>query len=139
MDERPEPPPADQADYGAPEFSEEAPPLADAVKGFNAVAEFTVPVELDQMANGAGTEIPKPKLAPIPFKQIQLGTSAVYLVKDLIPREGLVVIWGPPKCGKSFWTFDLVMHPALGWGYRGRKVKQRLKDEMAANPREPRP
>ncbi len=66
----------------------------------------------------------KSRLAPIPFNHIQLGTTAVYLVKDLIPREGLVVVWGPPKCGKSFWTFDLVMHPALGWEYRGRKVKQ---------------
>ena len=65
----------------------------------------------------------RPRLAPIPFNQILLGTSAVYLVKDLIPREGLVVIWGPPKCGKSFWTFDLTMHVALGWEYRGRKVK----------------
>ena len=36
--------------------------------------------------------------APIAFKDILLGTSAVYLVKDLIPREGLVVVWGPPKC-----------------------------------------
>jgi RecA-family ATPase len=29
---------------------------------------------------------------------------------------------GPPKCGKSFWTFDLVMHIALHWEYRGRRV-----------------
>ena len=57
----------------------------------------------------------KPRLAPIPFNQILLGTTAVYLVKDLIPREGLVVVWGPPKGGKTFWTFDLIMHVALGW------------------------
>jgi hypothetical protein len=37
---------------------------------------------------------------------------------------GLVVAWGPPKCGKSFWTFDLAMHVALGWEYRGRRVQQ---------------
>ena len=37
---------------------------------------------------------------------------------------GLVVVWGPPKCGKSFWMFDLSMHIALGWGYRGRRVQQ---------------
>ena len=79
----------------------------------NVVEEFTTPIET-----------PRPRLALIPFNQIQLGTSAVYLVKDLIPREGLVVVWGAPKCGKSFWTFDLVMHPALDWEYRGRKVKQ---------------
>jgi hypothetical protein len=58
------------------------------------------------------------------FKDIKLGTGAVYLVNGLIPREGLVVIWGRPKCGKSFWTFDLVMHLALGWTYRGRRVTQ---------------
>ena len=47
----------------------------------------------------------------------------MYLVKGIIPRAGLVVVWGPPKCGKSFWTFDLVMHVALAWDYRGRRVQ----------------
>jgi hypothetical protein len=61
----------------------------------------------------------------IPFEQITLGQNArPYCVKGLIPREGLTIIWGPPKSGKSFWTFDLCMHVALGWDYRGRKVQQ---------------
>jgi hypothetical protein len=47
-----------------------------------------------------------------------------YLIKGIIPRTGLVVIWGPPKCGKSFWTFDLMMYAALGRPYRGRRVQQ---------------
>jgi hypothetical protein len=46
------------------------------------------------------------------------------LVKGILPRTGLAVIWGPPKCGKSFKTFDISMHIALGWEYRGRKVRQ---------------
>lgn len=58
------------------------------------------------------------------FKDIKLKTSASYLVKGLIPREGIVVIWGPPKCGKTFWAFDISMHLALGWDYRGRRVQQ---------------
>src|SRR5471032_821232 len=58
----------------------------------------------------------------VAFDNITLDTSPAYLVRGIIPREGLVVIWGPPKCGKSFWTFDLVMHAALGWEYRGRRV-----------------
>lgn len=47
-----------------------------------------------------------------------------YLVKGLIANSGLAVIWGPPKCGKSFWAADLGMHIALGWDYRGHKVQQ---------------
>jgi hypothetical protein len=60
----------------------------------------------------------------IPFDEIRLGTEPRYLVKGIIPREGLAVVWGPPKCGKSFWTFDVAMHVALNWPYRNRRVKQ---------------
>jgi hypothetical protein len=58
------------------------------------------------------------------FDQIELATDPPYLVKGLIPRSGLVVIWGPAKSGKSFWAFDLAAHVALGWSYRDRKVRQ---------------
>jgi hypothetical protein len=58
------------------------------------------------------------------FNDIELSTERSYLVKGLIPREALVVVWGPPKCGKSFWAFDLAMHVALGRAYRGRSVTQ---------------
>lgn len=60
----------------------------------------------------------------IPFDKIVLDTTPAYLVKGIVPRVGLCVFWGPPKCGKSFLVFDLVMHVALGWEYRGRKVRQ---------------
>lgn len=70
------------------------------------------------------SEPPLPRFQLVPFDKIQLGTDRAYLVKNLIPRTGLTVIWGPPKSGKSFWTFDLVMHIALGWPYRDRRVQQ---------------
>ncbi|PAY06915.1 AAA family ATPase [Bradyrhizobium sp. UFLA03-84] len=60
----------------------------------------------------------------VPFEEIQLSTHRRDLVKGLIPRVGLSVIWGKPKCGKSFWLFDCLMHVALGWTYRGRRVHQ---------------
>src|SRR5262245_52383583 len=60
----------------------------------------------------------------VPFDEIKLGTEPRYLVKGIIPRDGLIVIWGPPKCGKSFWMFTLAMHVALGWQYRERRVQQ---------------
>ncbi len=71
-----------------------------------------------------GPETDTSRLALVPFYKIEVGTTGAYLVKGLIPREGLIVIWGPPKCGKSFWVFDLAMHIALGWPYRGRSIIQ---------------
>jgi hypothetical protein len=59
-----------------------------------------------------------------PFKDLTWRVQCEYLVKGLFPRKGLAVVWGPPKCCKSFWTFDVMMHIALGWKYRGRRVHQ---------------
>lgn len=59
-----------------------------------------------------------------PFKAIKIETEPTYLVRGLVPRNGLTLIYGPPKCGKSFFVFDLMMHVALGWPYRGRRVQQ---------------
>jgi hypothetical protein len=63
-----------------------------------------------------------PRFSLVPFNQLKPGTGTSHLVKGLIPRIGIVAVWGPPKCGKSFWAFDLAMHSALGWEYRGRRV-----------------
>ena len=71
----------------------------------------------------AGRELPR-RFQLKAVSEIKLGTERSYLVKGLIPRNGLTVVWGPPKCGKSFWTFDLMMHVALGREYRGRRVQQ---------------
>lgn len=56
------------------------------------------------------------------FASIKPSASS-YLVKGLFSGTGLAVIWGAPKCGKSFWVFDLLMHVSLGWRYRGHRVR----------------
>jgi len=61
---------------------------------------------------------------PLETWEVTMPTSSNYLVKGILPRTGLGVAWGPPKCGKSFYIFDLVMHVALGRKYRDRKVRQ---------------
>ena len=63
-----------------------------------------------------------PRFALLAFDKIKPDEGAQYLIKGLLPRVGVAVVWGPPKCGKSFWTFDAVMHVALGWKYRGHRV-----------------
>ena len=64
----------------------------------------------------------KRRFTTVPFSQINHDTAAQYLVKDLIPSEALIVVWGPPKCGKSFWIADLALHIAAGLPYRSRDI-----------------
>jgi RecA-family ATPase len=66
----------------------------------------------------------RPEFNLIPFNEIKLDSASAYLVKGLIPRTGLTVIWGSPKCGKSFWAYDTTMHIVLGGEYYGRRVKK---------------
>jgi hypothetical protein len=47
-----------------------------------------------------------------------------YLIKNLLPRSGLAVVWGPPKCYKSFWSMDVALHIARGRPYRGLRLQQ---------------
>jgi hypothetical protein len=79
---------------------------------------------INMVTNGGNSEQFEPPFKLVPFDKISLGAEPRYLVKGLIPRSGLVVLWGPPKCGKSFLAFDLAMHVALGWAYRDRRVQQ---------------
>jgi len=64
------------------------------------------------------------KFRLVKFSNVKFETSGAYLVKGLIPASGLIIVWGPPKCGKSFWSMDLGLHIALGWDYRGLRVIQ---------------
>ena len=73
---------------------------------------------------GEQSQTREPPIKLIPFDQITVGTQRRDLVRGLIPRVGLTLIWGPPKSGKSLWVLDLAMHIALGWNYRGRRVHQ---------------
>jgi RecA-family ATPase len=56
------------------------------------------------------------------FADLKASTASPQLIRGLIPRVGLTVVWGPPKSGKSFITFDAMMHVAIGWKYRTREV-----------------
>jgi hypothetical protein len=73
---------------------------------------------------GEQSETREPAIKLIPFDQITVSTQRRDLVRGLIPRVGLTLIWGSPKSGKSLWVLDLAMHVALGRNYRGRRVHQ---------------
>jgi hypothetical protein len=58
----------------------------------------------------------------IPFNEVKVTKEPDQLVKGLIPRVGVSVIWGEPKTGKSFWALDVSVHVARNLPYRGRRV-----------------
>jgi AAA domain len=66
------------------------------------------------LARAKTGRVPEYRFKLIPFAEIAINTAPAYLVKDMIPRIGITVVWGPPKCGKSFLIYDLMMHVALG-------------------------
>lgn len=74
-------------------------------------------------------------LAPLPMvwtNEIKPILQGNWLVKKLIPAEGLCVVYGHPGCGKSFLAIDVSWHVALGWEWMGRKVRQGLVVYVAA-------
>lgn len=73
--------------------------------------------------------------SPLPMvwtNEIKPVLQGNWLVKKLIPAEGLCVIYGHPGCGKSFLAIDISWHTALGWEWMGRKVKRGLVVYVAA-------
>lgn len=88
--------------------------------------KYTPANSSNQAGNGEGGKRTGEKSARFPlvaFDDVLMSTTCFYLVKNLIPRAGLVIVWGAPKCGKSFLIFDMLMHVACGWEYRGLRVK----------------
>jgi AAA domain len=58
-----------------------------------------------------------------PSWELRPGAAEVpYLIDELIPSKGIVLLWGPPKCLKSFMVADMMWHVANRWEYRDRAV-----------------
>ena len=55
---------------------------------------------------------------------VQANLKNRWIVKNMVPRAGLGVIYGDPGAGKTAATVDLMMHVAAGREYRGRRVEQ---------------
>jgi hypothetical protein len=81
--------------------------------------------DANREANGHDqtTKPAKPKrFNAVPWNSLELIRTNTDIVRDLLPRRGLCVVWGAPKSGKSFWVLDLVFHVAAGMEYRGRRT-----------------
>ncbi len=56
--------------------------------------------------------------------QIKLNLDNQYLIKGLLPAQGLAVVYGAPSSGKSFLTLHAMLHVATGLEYAGRRVRK---------------
>lgn len=61
-----------------------------------------------------------PRFTPIAIDDIELAAEPAWLVYRLLPARGLACIVGPPKCGKSFMTTDMLFSVVRGGPYAGR-------------------
>jgi ATP:corrinoid adenosyltransferase len=65
-------------------------------------------------------------------KELLSSPRVGWRVLDVIPKRGLIVMWGAPGSGKSFAAFDLAAHIAMGKRYQGKRVKKGLALIIAA-------
>ena len=82
--------------------------------------EASPPCAEDQSGSGER----KLRFRLIKFQDMRPGLEPAYLVDELIPSAGLVLVWGKQKTFKSFWLLDLFVHVAMGWPYRDHAVRQ---------------
>ena len=79
---------------------------------------------------GEAAEPPKPP--PKPTKGLRILTMAdvealpppQWLIAGLIPAQGLVIPYGPPKAGKTFIALAIALHIAAGLEWEGKATKQ---------------
>jgi hypothetical protein len=64
------------------------------------------------------------KFALEPFEAIVFESREEWLVKRLIPRQGVGAFYGASQSFKSFVVSDLALHIALGWEWAARRVTQ---------------
>jgi hypothetical protein len=70
--------------------------------------------------------LPPPKQGPrlMTIAEIEAMPPPEWLIAGLIPEQGLVVPYGPPKAGKTFLVLSMALHIAAGKDWFGRAVKQ---------------
>jgi hypothetical protein len=79
-------------------------------------SEFTTIAETDTTQRS--------RFAAIPVHEFATPVKSQYLIKGVIPRAELVMIFGASGSGKTFMVIDMIMAVARGTTWRDRKVAQ---------------
>jgi KaiC/GvpD/RAD55 family RecA-like ATPase len=85
-----------------------------------------------QRANGHDDHDEKPALSTVWADDIAVNLDTGGTIDGLVPRTGLVVLYGESGCGKTFVAVDLACHVAAGLPWRGMEVEQGVAIYIAA-------
>jgi hypothetical protein len=109
---------------------EKAPPLAEhrddllaKVEGL-AARRARHPHPGDAKALSRDHKPPALPLRLLSLDEMRQRPPARWLVKGLLPRSGVAVLFGAPGCGKSFMALDVAQRVARGLPFFGRRVRQ---------------
>lgn len=61
------------------------------------------------------------RLKPIPWSELQYLPKREYLIKGLLDKGGMSVVYGESNCGKTFVALDMALHIAMGKSWLGMK------------------
>lgn len=80
-----------------------------AARDYDAIAQ--------RLGNGAHHSDSSPASPPLELLDLErfvVQPRQRWLVRGVVPSDALVVVFGPPKGGKTFATTDMLMHAAHG-------------------------
>ncbi|MCQ0986490.1 helicase RepA family protein [Jiella marina] len=66
------------------------------------------------------------------FDDLTPSLTSQYIIKELLDRTAMSVIYGPSNSGKTFFALDLAYHVAIGRDWRGRRVNSGVVLYLAA-------
>jgi hypothetical protein len=98
---------------------------APALENGEDAGDKTIPTTRDLLDLGPALELQGPFDWIDANTPLQPNLTANWLVRGVIPTEGLGVIYGRPGCGKSFVVLDLGMRIAANKTWHGARVEQR--------------
>jgi len=69
----------------------------------------------------------RPMLQPLTLDEFVQRPKVSSHIRGIVPAKGIVVVFGPPKGGKTFSVCDLMMHAAHGLDWHGCSIPRRLR------------
>jgi hypothetical protein len=100
--------------------------VADPFEGFYALPEESNPDIVKPMSEGStAPEAAKaPRFQVVPAHEFADHKPPGWIVKNVLPKAGLAVVYGESGSGKSFWALDICAAIARGESWRGNRVQK---------------